>query len=81
MSYFDLYKKSVGTNLMYLYIMKWWFPYDVDMLSEDGLLRTETCKGVYTYKYNLITLGGVNEVVLIVQISAPPPEFLEKTQN
>jgi hypothetical protein len=36
------------------------------MPSEDGLLRTETCKGVYTYKYNLITLGGVNEVVLIV---------------
>jgi hypothetical protein len=32
------------------------------MPSEDGLLRTETCKGIY--KHNLITLGGVNEVIL-----------------
>jgi hypothetical protein len=36
---------------------------DVDGTSEDGLLRTETCK------YNLITLGGVNEVVLIILTS------------
>jgi hypothetical protein len=33
------------------------------------LLSTETCKGIYTYKYILITLGGVIDIILIVSTS------------
>jgi hypothetical protein len=31
------------------------------------LLSTETCKGIYACKYILIALGGVIEIILIVQ--------------
>jgi hypothetical protein len=34
------------------------------LLSDDGYLLTETCKGIYTYKYILITLDGVIKIIL-----------------
>jgi hypothetical protein len=49
MSCFNLYKNSVETNLMIYISCNGGFLYNDDMPSEDGLLRTETCKGVYKH--------------------------------